>query len=87
MPDSAAVLPSLSIEGRIPLVRGHKVSLDADPAELHGVPTGRFKETVKRNRRRFPEDFLFQLTRDEGRALEALRSQIVTLKRGWEARA
>jgi len=68
MPDSEAELPSLSIESRIPFVRGHKVLLDADPAELHGVPTGRLNEAVKRNRPRFPEDFLFQLTRDEGRA-------------------
>jgi hypothetical protein len=68
MAHSAAELPSLSIESRIPLLRGHKVLLDSDRAELYRVPTGRLNEAVKRNRSRFPEDFLFQLTRDEGRA-------------------
>ena len=82
MPDSEAELPSLSIESRIPFVRGHKVLLDADPAELHGVPTKSFHQAVKRNRKRFPEGFMFRLTLEEGRYLDSLRSQTVTLKRG-----
>jgi len=67
------------IEGRIFLIRGHKVILDADLAGLYGVATGRFNEQVKRNRVRFPRDFMFQL-----RAAEwtALRSQFATLKVG-----
>ena len=46
-------------------VRGKRVILDRDLAALYGVPTFRFNEAVKRNRKRFPEDFMFQLTRDE----------------------
>ncbi len=52
--------------------------LDADLAELYGVPTKVFNQAVKRNAERFPEDFMFQITRDEA---ESLRSQIVTLKK------
>ncbi len=46
-------------------IRGQKVILDRDLAALYGVPTSRFNEAVKRNRRRFPDDFMFQLTRHE----------------------
>jgi hypothetical protein len=56
--------------------------IDRDLAELYGVSTKRLNEQVKRNRERFPEDFMFQLTRDEGKALLHLRSQNATLKRG-----
>jgi len=52
--------------------------LDADMAELYGVPTKVFNQAVKRNAERFPKDFMFQLTRDD---VESLRSQIVTLKK------
>ncbi len=45
-------------------VRGKRVILDADLARIYGVPTFRFNEAVKRNRNRFPGDFMFQLTRD-----------------------
>jgi hypothetical protein len=48
------------IERRIYLIRGHKVMIDGDLAELYGVPTHRLNERVKRNRKRFPEDFMFQ---------------------------
>ncbi len=82
MPDSLAELPVYSIESRILLIRGHKVLLDADLAELYGVPTKVFNQAVKRNRLRFPEDFMFRLTLEEGRSVESLRSQNVTLKRG-----
>jgi hypothetical protein len=63
-------------------LRGQKVILDADLAELYGVPTKRFNEQVKRNADRFPEDFLFQLTLAEAEDLQRSRSQIATLKRG-----
>ena len=53
--------------------------VDVDLAELYGVPTKRLNEQVRRNRKRFPEDFMFQLTKDEE---EALRSQSATSKIG-----
>jgi hypothetical protein len=74
--------PAIAIESRILLVRGQKVMLDADLAELYGVATKVFNQAVKRNRQRFPDDFMFRLTLEEGRHLESLRSQSVTLKRG-----
>ena len=48
-----------TIESRILLLRGQKVMLDADLAELYGISTGRFNEQVRRNRDRFPNDFMF----------------------------
>ena len=63
------------VERRILHIRGHKVMLDADLAELYGVPTKRLNETVRRNAARFPEDFMFRLTAEE---VENLRSQIAT---------
>jgi hypothetical protein len=53
------------IEQRILLVRGEKVIIDADLAEFYGVPTKRLNEQVKRNKDRFPEDFIFQLSPEE----------------------
>jgi hypothetical protein len=67
------------IERRIYQIRGHKVMLDADLAELYGVPTKVFNQQVSRNRDRFPADFMFQLTAGED---HALRSQFVTSKTG-----
>ena len=58
-------------------IRRGKVVLDADLAKLYGVPTFRFNEAIKRNEKRFPEDFRFQVTVDE---VESLRSQSVILK-------
>ncbi len=81
MPSPETALAPL-IESRIWLIRGQKVLLDSDLAELYGVPTKAFNQAVKRNRQRFPEDFMFRLTLEEGRHLQSLRSQIVTLKRG-----
>lgn len=63
------------IEQSILLVRGQKVLLDVDLAELYGVPTKRLNEQVRRNLDRFPLDFMFQLT---GQEAAAMRSQIVT---------
>jgi hypothetical protein len=56
---------SRAVERRILTLRGQRVILDRDLAELYAVPTFRFNEAVKRNRGRFPEDFAFQLTREE----------------------
>ena len=58
-----------SVLSLILLMRGEKVILDADLAGLYGVPTFRFNEAVKRNRNRFPGDFVFQLTQEEVAAL------------------
>ncbi|MBI3850062.1 MAG: ORF6N domain-containing protein [Verrucomicrobia bacterium] len=54
-----------NISSLIRTIRGQKVILDSDLARIFGVPTFRFNEAVKRNRQRFPDDFLFQLTREE----------------------
>jgi phage regulator Rha-like protein len=63
------------VERRILVIRGHKVMLDKHLAELYQVPTKRLNEAVKRNRGRFPDDFMFQLTKKEA---EGLRSQFAT---------
>jgi ORF6N domain len=63
-------------------IRGVRVMLDRDLAKIYGVPTKALNQAVKRNRQRFPEDFMFQLTQQEAKALQASRSQFVTLKRG-----
>lgn len=67
------------IKNRIYEVRGQRVMLDRDQAELYNVETKRLNEAVKRNIERFPEDFMFKLNKSEW---EFLRSQIVTLKEG-----
>jgi phage regulator Rha-like protein len=67
------------IERKIYLIRGHKVMLDSDLAELYGVETKRLNEQVRRNPKRFPDDFMFQLTVEE---TESLRSHFATLKSG-----
>jgi hypothetical protein len=61
----AGIVPGESIESKILLIRGKKVLLDRDLAELYGVPTKRLNEQVKRNIDRFPEDFMFQLSKEE----------------------
>lgn len=76
------IVPSDDIESFIRTIRGQKVILADDLARLYGVPTKRLNEQVKRNRERFPDDFMFQLNREEAEALLRSRSQIATLKRG-----
>ena len=66
-----------NIEPLIKVIRGQQVMLDRDLAALYGVETKRLNEQVKRNIKRFPEDFMFQLTKEE-----CLRSQIATLNEG-----
>ena len=73
------LVPSERIEKRIFLFRGQRVMLDTDLAELYRVTTKRLNERVRRNIKRFPSDFMFQLTKEEE---ESLRSQIATLKGG-----
>ena len=67
------------IRTRIHVIRGRQVMLDKDLAELYGVETKVLNQAVKRNIERFPDDFMFQLNKDEW---EFLRSQIVTIKNG-----
>jgi hypothetical protein len=69
----------IQVEKRIFLVRGQKVMLDADLAELYGVPTKSLNLAVKRNADRFPDDFAFQLNEEE---VAGLRFQFETTKRG-----
>jgi len=66
-----------AVESRILILRHQRVILDADIAELYGVPVRQLNQQVKRNRKRFPADFVFQLTAKEH---EILRSQIVISK-------
>jgi len=73
------IVPVEPVQDKILLIRGEKVILDADLANLYEVPTKRLNEQVKRNSDRFPPDFMFQLTREEA---ELLRSQFATSKRG-----
>ena len=63
------------VKSKIYTIRGQKVMLDFDLAAMYGVKTGRLNEQVKRNIERFPDDFMFQLTKGE---LVILRSQFVT---------
>ena len=70
-----ALIPVEVIERKIYFIRGHKVMLDRDLAELYGVPTKRLNEQVRRNEKRFPHDFMFQLSLEEA---EFLRSQNAT---------
>jgi hypothetical protein len=73
------LVPAEIFERRILLIRGHKVMLDSDLAELYEAPTKALNQATRRNAARFPEDFMFQLTREEN---ESLRSQFVTSKEG-----
>jgi hypothetical protein len=87
-----ALLLSERIEGSILMIRGHRVMLDADLAVLYGVSVGRLNESVKRNRDRFPADFMFQRTREEFESLRSqfapsnLKSQIAISSLDWGGR-
>jgi len=80
------------IEQAILLIRGHRVLLDADLALLYGVSVGRLNESVKRNRHRFPDDFMFQLSEAEFQTLKAevghrnLKSQFAISSFDWGGR-
>ena len=79
--ESASIQPLENIENLIHVIRGKQVMLDVDLARLYGVETKRLNEQVKRNIERFPEDFMFQLTREEA---ESSRSQFATLNEDGE---
>jgi len=74
---SKSIVP---IESRIQTIRGQKVILDADLAALYGVPTKRLNEQVKRNKARFPRDFVFQLSRHEKDEVVANCDHLAKLK-------
>jgi len=73
------IIPIESIISKIIFLRGEKVLLDRDLAELYNVETKQLKRAVRRNIKRFPLDFTLQLTKEE---YQSLRSQFGTLKRG-----
>ena len=84
MTNTSIALPDESIEDKILLIRGKKVILDHDLARLYGVATKVLNQAARRNSDRFPEDFMFQLTKaetEEWQRLKPLRSQIVILKK------
>lgn len=78
------IVPQEIIETKIILIRGKKVMLDKDLAQLYGVETKALKRAVKRNIDRFPDDFMFQLSTEEYN--ELLRYQFGTLKRGQHSK-
>ena len=59
------IVPIEQITNKIYVIRGYKVMLDRDLAELYGISTSRLNEQVKRNKGRFPDDFMFQLNQRE----------------------
>jgi len=69
------IFPDDVVLTKIYLIRDHKIMIDRDLAELYGIETRRLKEAVRRNRKRFPEDFMFEMTKEE---LFNWRSQIAT---------
>jgi hypothetical protein len=73
-----SIIPDERIEQHIYSIRSHRVMLDSDLADLYGVTTKRLNESVKRNWKRFPTDFMFRLTNLEAKAL---RSQFATSKK------
>jgi hypothetical protein len=83
MPPHRTLVPVDQITAVIHVIRGHRVMLDMDLAVLYGVTTKRLNEQVKRNRSRFPIDFMFQLTRQEA---TNLKSQFATSSLAWGGR-
>jgi hypothetical protein len=77
------IIPEKQILKIIMVVRGEKVILDSDLAKLYGVETRRLNEQVRRNIEKFPDDFMFQLTKEE---FENLKSQIATSSSSWGGR-
>ena len=74
------IIPTERIERRILLIRGQKVILDSDLADLYGVSTKRLNEQVKRNKKRFPGDFMFRITKSEQSGVVANCDHLQRLK-------
>jgi len=79
MKTTTSVIPQQPVEQLIRTIRGQRVILDADLARVYGVWTWRLNEQVKRNKERFPADFVFTLTAEENKALT---SQIARSEKG-----
>ena len=77
---SELIVPDEMVMSKILLIRDKKVMIDRDLGELYGVPTKRLNEQVKRNIKRFPEDFMFQLTEEEKGEVVAKCDHLKTLK-------
>ena len=80
---NSSIISQEIIENKIYLIRGKKVMLDSDLAKLYEIETKAFNRAVKRNFERFPEEFMFQLSKEE---YTSLRYQIGTLKRGQHSK-
>ena len=80
MAKGKSIIPVGKIENRILLIRDEKVIIDADLAAFYGVPTKRLNEQVKRNANRFPDDFMFQLTKSEKSEVVANCDHLENLK-------
>ena len=80
MAHKKSIIPVEAIERRILLIRRQKVMLDSDLAQLYGVSTKRLNERVKRNRKRFPSDFMFQLSEQEKSEVVANCDHLKNLK-------
>lgn len=74
------LVPIEAVENKISMIRGQKVMLDRDLAELYGVETKALNQAVKRNMERFPRDFMFQLTHDEKSEVVTNCDRLSTLK-------
>ena len=79
-PTKVMLIPDEVVMNKIIIIRGIKVIVDRDLADLYGVTTKRLNEQVKRNRKRFPEDFMFQLTQEEKTDVVANCDHLVNLK-------
>ena len=77
------LIPIETIATKILIIRGKKVLIDSDLAKLYAIETKGLKRAVRRNIERFPEDFMFEITKEE---YDSLRSQFGTLKRGAHAK-
>lgn len=80
MANAQNIVATEAITSRILIIRGQRIMIDADLAELYGVETKRLNEQVKRNRERFPADFMFQLTADEKAEVVANCDHLAKLK-------
>ena len=83
MKNHLPILKEENIVNHIYFIRYEKVMIDVDLASLYGVETRVLKQAVRRNIKRFPSDFMFELTKEE---YKSLRSQFVTLKRGQHSK-
>ena len=80
MPGNNELVPTGDIESKILLIRGYKVMLDRDLAKLYGISTGALNQAVKRNIKRFPDDFMFQLSNKETKEVITICDNLFSLK-------